>query len=180
MRHDDFLDDFRERPLVDEQCLLKAVGLSCNTALEIGGLRLSRCGRYPLVGVWNIPPVYWRFVEDQELLDVVVIHPQNPAKFQCATGLGEMLGEHHLDDARWPSLAKRRDRSKEIKVYRYPLTWLWGGCDGVCPLNPWRFASDVSWNPEWTLNGEDAEHNEWLRRLLDRVSRVPVPRVRAA
>lgn len=120
-------------------CLDK-FGIKPNHAIAAGGLGVAKIslisnGFFEFGGELSavILPVYWgaipteeALVPDWELEDILAFNPNEPEKWWMRTGGAPLLGAGALSD---------QLLGKPLHVYRTPLSWLKGGCDGVVLLD---------------------------------------------
>ena len=101
---------------------------------------------------------------DLELVDLCAFHPASPGCWHLRLGLAEFLGAEAVDKAAF--------LREFLKLYRTPLLWMRGGCQGACVLD-WRIARTVLLSvPE--LVAEDLDHGEEMeRRLRERDPLLP-------
>jgi hypothetical protein len=74
-------------------------------------------------------PVY----DDFRLVDLLAISRHDPHNiYGCVTGAGQYIGS---------TTDHRRDRNSPLRVYKTPISWLLGNCEGVLPLSKTWFPS---------------------------------------
>lgn len=96
----------------------------------------------------------------------MAFNPNEPEKWWMRTGGAPLLGAGALSD---------QLLGKPLHVYRTPLSWLKGGCDGVVLLDLSRAFVDLVTAPNG-LVGEDGAHTDELRRMITETTMRRLPR----
>lgn len=166
---------------------LFATGVTPRAVIDAGGIAIAEVSfaEDKVLGSWfeftdgGEPALSFRCTEDDWLIDIVAMDMKSPTRFARLERRAWALGP---DIALSPNrLGDDPDRLPPIRIFRNPLTWLQGGCDGLVILDPDR-ARDELWRTS-RLAGEDEVHGRQLKRLMVPPSwngQVLVPRRTAA
>jgi hypothetical protein len=165
----DLLDLWLRLPSVDPVALDR-FGIAFEAVQKVGGVRQGRAGW--VLPCYIEPPSIYRMVEDPALIDMVIFDPARPSHWKAQYGDGAFLGEEAYREA----LFDRR----ALPIYRDPMGWLRSGGQGVFPLDPVRFGLAVIGHPSLELVTEDLEHGRELKRLVERIPRLGLPRIMVA
>lgn len=149
---------------------LERMGISFRAAQMAGGVR--QMAEEWVLPCYIDPPSIWRTVDDPILTDLVAFNAAQPSQWRTAYGMGVMLGEAAFAEARFYKLP--------LPVFKNPMTWLQAGGAGVCILDPVRFGIAVVGYPALELVGEDLDHGRALRRLVNSIPRLSIPKVSIA
>jgi hypothetical protein len=102
-------------------------------------------------------------MEHNDLADLLAWRLLEPGRWWLRRGLGVFLGEEAVGRAAF--------LHEPLAVYRSPLSWLRGGCDGAVVLD-WRFAQSMLLEVS-EIVAEDLAHGEEIERRLR--ERAPAP-----
>lgn len=165
----DLLDIWLKLPGVDPVDLDRYC-VTFRASQMVGGVRQGKNGW--LLPVYVDPPSCWHTVDDPVLLDFVCFDPAQPSRYRTIYGHGAMLGEE--------AFAEARIYHQPLPVYRTPMGWLQSGGAGACILDPIRFGIAVVGYPALEIVGEDLDHGRALRRLVNSIPRLSIPKVSIA
>ena len=150
----------------DVDDILQRHGVTDPNAKAICGLaRIVRMGNFFEFHSSGEYAVIVPVIAGDDVVDLLAFDPSKPEEWWYRIG-----GERLLDgDALGDQLL-----GKPLQIYRTPLNWLKGRCDGVVIFDTNRAFIDLATAPNGVV-GEDDEHTEELRRTMSATAQRNLP-----
>lgn len=123
-------------------------------------------GRFYEPTEYGAPAIIVPVMDGDELCDLLAFDPREPEKWFVRLGDEPLLGASALSN---------QLLGKPLHIFKTPLSWLQGGCDGVVLLDLNRAFVDLVTAPNG-LVGEDGAHTDELRRMITETAMRRLPR----